>query len=105
MIEQFFAWPVVLGVVVGAAWNLINLWCLSSALTIWLDVAPSRRRAIAWFVVKYPLLYLAAFVALSHPAVSPVGFAIGFTVVLFAALVIKALHPRPSEPVGSAHGS
>ena len=104
MIEQLFAWPVVRGVVVGAAWNLINLWCLSSALTIWLDRSLSRRRAITWFVVKYPLLYLAAFVALSHPAVSPVGFAIGFTVVLFAALIIKARHPHQFEPVESAHG-
>ena len=104
MIEPIFSWSTVLGVIVGAAWNLINLWCLSSALTIWLDVAPSRRRAIAWFVVKYPLLYLAAFGALSHPAVSPVGFAIGFSVVLLAALIVKARPPHPAEPMESAHG-
>ena len=104
MIEPIFSWAATLGVILGAAWNLVNLWCLSSALAIWLDEAPSRRRAVAWFIVKYPLLYLAAFGALSHPAVSPVGFAIGFTVVLFAALIVKALHPHPAEPVESAHG-
>lgn len=74
-----------LGVLAGGSWGLLNLWCLARALPVWLGPDTSRRRSLSWFAVKFPLLYLAAFVLLSHPSISPVGFGLGFTLVLIAA--------------------
>ena len=99
--------PLALGIAAGGAWNLLNLWCLVTALTVWLDQSPSRRRAIAWFVIKFPLLYLAAFGLLSHPSVSPIGFGIGFTVVLALAatlLVVRSRSAASPASAASAHG-
>ena len=70
------------GVLAGGAWNLASLWCLARLLNAWLGPHPSRRRVIGWLLVKFPLLYLLVFLLLRRPAVSLVGFGVGFTVVL-----------------------
>ncbi len=70
------------GILAGGAWNLASLWCLMRLLDAWLGSHPSRRRAIGWLLLKFPLLYLLVFVVFRRPAVSLVGFGIGFTVVL-----------------------
>ena len=43
-------------------------------------------KALLWLLVKCPLLYVLAWMALRAPGVSPVGFGIGLTVVLAGAL-------------------
>ena len=96
--------PDALGVLAGGAWNLLNLWCLASALTTWLEASPSRRWAIGWFVVKFPLLYAALVGVLSRPEISPVGFGLGFTVVLGVAAILTAISARQSGAM-SPHGS
>ena len=75
-----------LGVIAGGFWNLANLWCLERVLSAWLQPQPSRRRALGWVLVKFPLLYLLAFMLLRVSFVSLVGFGIGFTVVLVVAI-------------------
>ena len=74
------------GLLAGAACHAASLWCLSRLLGAWLGPVPSRRRALAWLAVK-GALYGAAWKLLSHRAVSLVGFCLGFTAALFAALV------------------
>ena len=100
--------PLALGIAAGGAWNLLNLWCLATALTVWLDQSPSRRRAIGWFVIKFPLLYLAVFCLLSRPSVSPIGFGIGFTIVLALAAALLIVRSRSTaasaSSTASAHG-
>jgi len=71
-----------LGVLAGALWNLASLWCLTQLLRAWLGPHPSRRRVLLWLLVKFPLFYLLVFVLLRHPAISIVGFGVGFTLVL-----------------------
>ncbi len=82
-------WPVspavALGVVAGGTWNLANLWCLARALGCWLVPGPRRTRLL-WFVLKFPLLYAAALLALTRPGASFGGFILGFSIVLLAAL-------------------
>ena len=82
------AWDrsVALGMLVGGVWNLASLWCLSRLLQAWLGPQPSRRRAIGWVLLKFPLLYLALFGLLSHSMVSAVGFGAGFSLVLLMML-------------------
>ena len=75
-----------IGVAAGVAWNGASLWCLTQLLRAWLGPQPSRRRAIIWVVVKFPLLYALTFFLLRNAKVSIVGFGIGFSVVLFAAI-------------------
>lgn len=79
MTERLF-----LGLLAGAAWNTASLWCLSRLLGSWIGPSPSRRRALMWLPVKL-LLYAAAWWLLSRPAVSLIGFSLGFTLVLAAA--------------------
>ena len=75
------------GVLVGGAWNAANLWCLSRLLSSWLGPQPSRRRAVGWLVIKFPALYLLVFAYLTRPAGSLIGFGLGFTLTLAAAIV------------------
>ena len=82
------------GVLVGGLWNLASLWCLSQLLAAWLGPQPSRRRAIVWLCVKFPLLYLAAFALLRQPGLSLLGFGVGFSVVLVVAVAALAANAR-----------
>ena len=85
-----------LGLLVGGAWNAASLWCLTKMLGSWLSPSPSQRRAIGWLLVKFPLLYAGAVLALRAPAISLVGFGVGFTIILVCALTVIALHSRRS---------
>ncbi len=78
-------WRLTVGIVAGILWNVASLWCLTRMLGAWLGPQPSRRRAIGWLLIKFPLLYLGAYVLLRH-AVSPIGFSIGFSLALIGAL-------------------
>ncbi len=75
------------GMLVGGAWNLINLWCLTRALGVWLASHPSRWRSALWFIVKFPLLYGLALGLLMTPGLSLGGFIVGFSATLGAALL------------------
>lgn len=79
------------GIVAGGLWNMASLWCLTRLLSTWLGPQPSRRRTVAWLLVKFPLLYLAVFGMLRLPTVSATGFGIGFTLMLVAAITWFAL--------------
>ena len=90
----------VAGMITGATWNLANLWCLRQLLTTWLGSKQSTPRVVAWLAVKFPLLYLAAWWLLSRPAISLIGFGIGFTMVLIVMISFQALHAtHRSTPV------
>lgn len=92
------------GLLCGAVWNLANLWCLHRALTVWLSGTAPTRRTVAWFLLKFPLLYAAAIFLLMRPGVSPVGFGVGFTATLIAATVLVLMTARTGSPFASTHG-
>jgi hypothetical protein len=92
------------GVLVGAAWNFASLWCLARMLAAWLGPRASRRRALSWLLVKFPLLYLLGFVILRDRSVSIVGFGIGFTIVLAAALVALTVRTQRLLAPVKSHG-
>ncbi len=85
-----------LGVAAGGLWNAASLWCLTKMLASWLGPSPSKRRAIGWLLVKFPLLYGGAILVLRARTVSLIGFGIGFTIVLVSALTVVALHSQRS---------
>ena len=104
--------PLAAGVLAGGVWSAANLWCLSRALRVWLKpppASPARRswlpgRQIGWFVVKFPLLYAAAFGLIQIPGISLIGFGIGFIAVLGSALFVALkAKPLPSRSL-PAHG-
>ena len=82
------------GLFIGVAWNLASLWCLAHLLSAWIGPHPSRRRAIAWLLLKFPLLYLLAVVVFRSPRVSLIGFGVGFTIVLIVLVGWFALQAR-----------
>ena len=83
-----------LGILIGGAWNLASLWCLARMLDAWLGPHRSQRRTITWLLFKFPLLYAAVFLLLRHPRISVIGFGIGFTVVLATAISLLALNAQ-----------
>jgi len=85
------------GVLAGAAWNLASLWCLSRMLAAWLGPRRSSRRALGWLLVKFPLLYVLAFVMLRSGSVSLVGFGIGFGAWEIAPFGIRLLRGRAEK--------
>ena len=85
---------ITIGVVAGIAWNLASLWCLSRLLAAWLGPSPSKRRAIGWLLVKFPLLYLLAFALVRGSSVSLIGFGAGFSAVLVVMLAAFALRAQ-----------
>lgn len=89
-----------LGIAAGGLWNIANLWCLTHALRAWLGAASTKRRTVMWVLLKFPLLYAAVVMVLMQPAVSPVGFAIGFSLVLGLMLLVSLRHVA----FVSAHG-
>ncbi len=93
---------VAVGVAAGGAWNLVSLWCLGRLLGAWMGPAASTKRVVGWLLVKFFLLYLAAYMLIFRTAVSLVGFSIGFTVVLIATLVLLVVRSRtPVVPIAS----
>ena len=80
-------------VAAGGAWNAANLWCLVHLLDAWLGRA-SKRRALAWALVKFPVLYGILFALLPRPEVSLAGFGVGFTLVLAAAIAWLAVRAK-----------
>ena len=77
-----------LGLTAGGLWNMANLFCLGRLLTAWLGPQPSTRRVVGWLFVKFLGLYALAVWLLREPAIHPVGFGAGFTVVLGTAGVL-----------------
>lgn len=92
------------GVLAGGTWHLASLWCLLRLLGAWLGPRASLRRAVGWLLVKVPLLYGLAVVALRTPAISSAGFGVGVTVVLVIALGSLAVRLQRS-PLTRPHGS
>jgi len=90
------------GVLAGGAWNLASLACLSRLVSAWLRETPSAWRVTGWLLLKFPLLYILAFVVLRAPGMSLGGFGIGFSLVLavvaswlaVAARRAAAVHPH-----------
>lgn len=85
---------IALGVAAGMLWNAASLWCLGQLLRVWVGPGASKRRVAMWVVVKFPLLYAAALWLLTHPAVSVVGFGLGFTMMLTLAGLWMLLSAR-----------
>ena len=84
-----------LSVAAGALWNGASLFCLRQLLRAWLGPQPSTRRAIAWVLVKFPLLYVLILFLFRSPGLSIVGFSLGFSVVLAAAIALLACRALP----------
>ena len=91
------------GIVVGGLWNLASFWCLANLLQAWLGPKPSRRRAVTWLLIKFPLLYGVIFTVFISRAVSSIGFGIGFTVVLVVLLGWYVLR-APQMAAARSHG-
>lgn len=97
-----------LGLLAGGAWNLASLWCLSRLLQTWIGPprlagdqsgkgpAASRRQAVAWLLVKFPLLYGLMFLILRAPNLSLIGFGAGFSLTLLLGLGWLAVHAKPA---------
>lgn len=94
--------PMAIGVLAGGAWNLASLWVLMRLLDAWMGKAPSQKRAIGWLIAKFTLLYPSAFLLLRHPASSPMGFGLGFTLVLLIGLA--AFFVQAQRSIGVSHG-
>lgn len=92
------------GILAGGAWNLANLWCLAHALTAWLSPQRSLRQTLGWFIVKFPVLYLAVFGLLALARCSAVGFGIGFLIVLTVAIITSIISLQRTLQTTSAHG-
>lgn len=76
----------VMGMVSGIVWDLASLGCLSRLLHAWLAPRRAQRRALGWGFAKAVLLGLLVYL---FTRVSPsfiMGFGLGFTLVLLAAM-------------------
>lgn len=83
-----------LGILAGAAWNAANFCCLKQLFAAWMGPSPSRTRVIGWLLAKFVFLYPSAFLLLRHPAVSPFGFGLGFTLVLLIGMGVVLLRAQ-----------
>lgn len=92
------------GVLSGGAWSLVNLWCLARALRVWLAPQTSRRRAVAWFLVKFPLVYAVAIALLMRSPAHAAGFGVGLTLVLLSALAASLLTIQHAAQPVVMHG-
>ena len=92
------------GMLAGGAWNLASFWCLARLLRAWLGHAqPSKRRVVGWVLLKFPLLYIAVFGLLRLPCIAPLGFGLGFTLVL-AVMLLGFVQSSNQFTVSRSHG-
>ena len=87
--------PLATGILAGGSWNLASLWCLAHLLNAWLGPQRSRRLALGWLILKFPLLYVLAFGFVRASIGSLVGFGVGFTLVLIVVVGGLAIRARP----------
>lgn len=99
LIGRSWGLSMALGIAAGGLWNVANLWCLAKALHAWLQETPTTRRTVLWVLVKFPLLYGAAIALLLKPTISPIGFAIGFSVILATCVIMILLSSFRLTPV------
>ena len=82
---------------VGAAWNLLNIALLKRLAALLGTETPKRGRKVVFLLLaKFGLLYPAGIWLLWSGAVHRVGFAAGFTAVLIVAMA-KLLRPQPMK--------
>ena len=92
-----------LSLLAGGLWNLCSLLCLTQLLHAWIGPRASTRRAIAWLLVKFPLLYAAIFLLIQRSIVSIGWFGAGFTVVL-AAVAVFFIRKMPQLSLDQPQG-
>lgn len=100
-----------LAIAAGGLWNLLNITCLIRFLLVLTEQEPGSKRSkpaslrlALWFLVKFPLLYGAAFLLLWKLNISALGFAVGFSVVLLIAVFAGWMQASQSQGV-AAHGA
>ena len=75
-------------VLIGAAWNLLNIGILKRLAALLCGETPKRSRKMVFLLLaKFGLLYPAGIWLLWSGAVHRIGFAAGFTAVLIASMV------------------
>lgn len=89
----------IVGILFGGLWGAANAAVLGLAARTWMRAQEFRWPSLLWLLIKFPVLYAAAWLMLRQPQCSPAGFAIGFTVVLvLAGAAAAATLSLPAAP-------
>ena len=75
-----------LGVLAGSIWHLASFWCLGRLVGAWIKPGRPKQYTVGLILLKFPALYILAFIILSNHSVSPIAFGVGFSAVLLAAI-------------------
>jgi len=90
-ISVYYDWRFGLGLFIGTAWGIANFHFLSELIVAVITPGERNVRRVAlWALLKFPVLYGAAYLILTYGKISVLSFLIGF-LLLFAVVVLKAL--------------
>ncbi len=112
LISLYWGTYTALGVLAGCVWNTINLILLVQGLNTWFDmndrrmdyVPRGRFYKIGLFLAKFPVLYGCAILLLMSPDISKVGFGIGFTIIIVAAMIGSGVYFQSLVEEPAPHG-
>lgn len=92
------------GFLIGALWNIVNLWILARIIAIFLSLSKEgkRKKKVAFlFVLKFPVLYGLGYLTVRYGGFSAVGllcgFSLPFTVIIFKALGRSLTYGMPER--------
>lgn len=105
-VSVYYDWRFGLGLFIGTAWGIANLHFLTQLIRAIVEPGTlHKRKVILLALVKFPVLYGAAYAILRFGELSMLSFLIGFNI-LFAVALLKVLgrllnerleHVQPSD--------
>jgi len=88
VVSQAFGLSVGWGFLVGAVWNCLNLWALAVLVRNAFTKPPKKKRILALFLLKFPVLYGGGILLVLYGGVDIIGVLVGFSLPLMV-MVLK----------------
>lgn len=97
-VSQAFGLRVGWGFLVGAVWNTANLWGLAALVRNAFAKPPQKKRILALFLLKFPVLYGGGALLVLYGGVDILGALVGFSLPLIVIVLKGGSRAQRDDP-------